>query len=447
MHKNTYILLGNAYLCKQQPPKYQPTISQCIFRRSIALPTHRKRTAINNIHLRSSKTTARAGTSNMLRHCGTETLDKTTAETATAGTATEMPIKPVKQSDSQPDKRIKPVVPAKPAFIPPPPTGRQPHHRTPSVLNDNPVVAPAVPAPNVPGFVVPSSPNIGCGSSDCCGILSGGTAKQNDNQSPHPPANNNNNNNNNSNQNNNRNGAGASVDQPDHAVGHSDAERRWCRSASEQDRTCAQLDAIKKKTMDLDSRLPHKFYEGRGAVPSPASTSAAAPPNRNNVQNKFFQQSSKQLEQLLAQRIEKETLVAAAAAGKTNKKRFGVSVPAPMVAAQAASTSNAVAAESTAISTIQKQIQHKLHDEMKKHCKTIQEKHLIEKRGPQQAYRPSTGADCDPQMTVSGSFTGIFPTVTLSSGFIGSPISSCYHWIENSTEIKGKLDMIAVAKC
>lgn len=335
----------------------------------------------------------------MLKHCGTETLEKSNADIGTATASTEMPSKPLKASDSLPDKRTKPVVPAKPAFIPPPPTGRQP--RTPHVLNDNPVSVPVQLPAIVPNFVVPSSPNIGCGSSDCCGILSGGTAKQNDNQSAHPPANNNNNNNNNSNQNNNRNGAqqaAASVDQPDHsAAAAGDPERRWCRSmpSSEQDRTCAQLDAIKKKTMDLDSRLPHKFYEDRRAVVS-AATSATP---RQNVQNKFFQQSSKQLEQLLAQRIEKETLVAAAAAGKTNKKRFGVQqtqtqtvVPAP--------TTSAATVEPTAISTIQKQIQHKLHDEMKKHCKTIQEKHLIEKLWPQQPYRPSSGADCDLQQTV-----------------------------------------------
>lgn len=430
-------------------------MSQCFLHRSIALPTHRKRTKINNIHLRPSKTGARAGTSNMLKHCGTETLDKTSTDIESDAAAAEMPLKPIKTSDSLPDKRIKPVVPAKPAFIPPPPTGRQPHHRTPVVLNDNPVSvsAPVQPA-IVPGFVVPSSPNIGCGSSDCCGILSGGTAKQNDNQSTHPPANNNNNNNNNSNQNNNRNGAAAvaSVDQPDHCVG-GETERRWCRStSSEQDRTCAQLDAIKKKTMDLDSRLPHKFYEDRRAVQSPASSSSAAvPPNRNNVQNKFFQQSSKQLEQILAQRIEKETLVAAAAAGKTNKKRFGGSASAqtvPVVGTQAAATSAQVTADSTAISTIQKQIQHKLHDEMKKHCKTIQEKHLIEKRWPQQPYRPSTGADCDLQQTVSASFARFFKRylknlimILFSLVFAGSAISSCYHWIENSTEIKGEFDI------
>lgn len=363
----------------------------------------------------------------MLKHCGSETLDKTIADHA--GATTEMPIKPIKASDSQPDKRVKPIVPAKPAFIPPP-TGRQPIHRAPIVLNDNSVNATtSVQAPAiVSGFVVPSSPNIGCGSSDCCGILSGssggssGTAKQNDNQATHPPANNNNNNNNNSNQNNNRTVSAASVDQPDHAIGINDTERhRWCRSTSaDQDRTCAQLDAIKKKTMDLDSRLPHKFYDDRRTVP--ASTSAAtAPPNRNNVQNKFFQQSSKQLEQLLAQRIEKETLVAAAAAGKTNKKRFGgsVSVPsgaaAPIVGAQVTSaTSAAVNADSATISTIQKQIQHKLHDEMKKHCKTIQEKHLIEKRWPQQPYRPSTGADCDQQHMVSGEVIVLFNLIIIN---------------------------------
>lgn len=40
------------------------------------------------------------------------------------------------------------------------------------------------------------------------------------------------------------------------------------------------------------------------------------------------------------------------------------------------------------VSTLQRQIQQKLQEEMKQQCKNIQEKHLIERRPPQQPFRP-----------------------------------------------------------
>lgn len=90
-----------------------------------------------------------------------------------------------------------------------------------------------------------------------------------------------------------------------------------------------------------------------------------------------YQQSSKQigsnLEQMLAQRLEKENRI------KSNKKNDD------LVGTTTTTTSTLI--PTNKVSTIQKHIQQKLQEEMKQQIKTIQDKHLMEKRLPQQHYR------------------------------------------------------------
>lgn len=173
--------------------------------------------------------------------------------------------------------------------------------------------------------------------------------------------------------------------------------------------------SIKKKSNDLNSRmatLPTSSSSVikpliRGGVVATSSTSSIAKVSSNN----FFQQSSKQLEQLLAQRFQKESSnhiysrqlqpspVLAAPSHKNIKKRPPLSVmciPPPLVMASDTDQNNKSECATTDITTtpatsttnnissVQKQIQHKLHDEMRRHCRQMQDTHFIERRWPQQ---------------------------------------------------------------
>lgn len=107
------------------------------------------------------------------------------------------------------------------------------------------------------------------------------------------------------------------------------------------------------------------------AIPTTSST------NRPKQSISQYQQSSKQigsnLEQMLAQRLEKENRIKS-----SNKKNDDL---------VATTTAPSTLIPSNKVSTIQKHIQQKLQEEMKQQIKTIQDKHLIEKRLPQQHYK------------------------------------------------------------
>jgi hypothetical protein len=99
-----------------------------------------------------------------------------------------------------------------------------------------------------------------------------------------------------------------------------------------------------------------------------------------------YHKSSKQLEHLLAQRIDKEirlkggpssTASTAAATPIANNKRISTH-----------SASMDEVDDSSAMSTMQRQFVQKLQEELKNKSKDIQQKHLIERRLPQEHYKP-----------------------------------------------------------
>lgn len=111
----------------------------------------------------------------------------------------------------------------------------------------------------------------------------------------------------------------------------------------------------------------------RSTTAIPTTSTTNRPKSNNNIQSiSQYQQSSKQLEQMLAQRLEKENRL------KSNKKNDD---------SVSATTTASTLIPSNKVSTIQKHIQQKLQEEMKQQIKTIQDKHLIEKRWPQQHYK------------------------------------------------------------
>lgn len=178
-------------------------------------------------------------------------------------------------------------------------------------------------------------------------------------------------------------------------------------NGSDYDRTSYQLEAIKQKSLDLDRRWPAHVHDenygvfsrsassddkngggGSGRTLTSGTPSAAYHQQHQHqrVPNKIFQQSSKQLEQILAQRIEKE-------AGMQRNKG-GAPLRRTSVANSATNndtTSSAGGSTDAAAAAKPMDMAKLLNAEMKLHCKTIQERHLIERRMPQQVYSPADG--------------------------------------------------------
>lgn len=361
--------------------------------------------------------------SNKIRTCIEKEKEKRVKSNSGDKLATPIPAKP------------KPIVPAKPTFIPPPINNRQSvlvqsasAQRSTSFRNVNsfenlqnsPHSARVKCTKSTSSHIVPSSPNLVC-SNDCCGIpLPGTSSKQQTNH-------NNNNNNNNIKE------VGDHLHQPmDHKRSSNDSldcsssissnsggfkDPDYIARQNEFERK-NRIDGCKLKMIigDIDSR----FHVSAPSIENPPTNESQLAvikkqlseptsrsqheqvSNRNTKagQNSFFQQSTKQLEQMLAQRIEKENrcvpqqhqntkkkrIIAATVASKTDAGNCVQQIATPQA-------SSAVCQPEPNISTIQKQFQHKLHDEMKLHCKTIQEKHLIEKRWPQLHYTAAIDED------------------------------------------------------
>lgn len=194
-------------------------------------------------------------------------------------------------------------------------------------------------------------------------------------------------------------------------------------NGSDYDRTSYQLEAIKQKSLDLDRRWPahlndeHYGVFSRSAssddkpgvssvtgVASAGPSSSAAYHQHQRVPNKIFQQSSKQLEQILAQRIEKE-------AGMQRKGSVGGALVGAMRRTSMTAPNAGTGDGSGGVGGIKSDggdaskpldMAKLLNAEMKLHCKSIQEKHLIERRQPQQVYQPAVGPKTGEPVSIFG---------------------------------------------
>ena len=276
--------------------------------------------------------------------------------------------------------RIKPAVPAKPQFIPPPnhhinlnavqnhqikikpakPVRR--HHSFSKGSTSNSLVVQSIeitstscdhlePLPT-PKVTTHASPNLGC-SNDCCGIMT----------NSHPPIKplqqNNTNNNNISNPN------------------KKSEENRTIKSSTDSVDSSLSSSSGGFRDPEFIARqtLAFELYQQRENVKKPPH-----PPPQKNIHNiSQYQKSSKQLEQMLSQRIEK---------GQSTV------VPLPPTHLRAKSIDSGAFGAGTDVnkinlgaSTIPKKIQQKLQEEMKLQCKSIKDKFLIERRRPQEHYK------------------------------------------------------------
>lgn len=331
------------------------------------------------------------------------------------------------------EKRVKPVVPAKPSYIPPPANNRQsilvqaaPSQRSTTFRSINnlenqhksPHTRTKCTKPTSSSHIVPSSPSLVC-SNDCCGIPIPGTSSSKQ-QANHNHNNNNNNTKETCNQ------AQRPVDQrssndsldcsssiSSNSGGFKDPDYIARQKKFERTGHLESSGKLKMVIGDIDGRfnctapsIEKSLHEPQSEVVKkqlPESTNQPQQEhitNRNvkTAQNTLFQQSTKQLEQMLAQRIEKENRCVQQ--HQINKKKR---TTVAMGTSRSESTtgncvqdpvaSSSLNKQEPNISTLQKQFQHRLHDEMKMHCKTIQEKHLIEKRWPQEHYKPAVDED------------------------------------------------------
>lgn len=334
------------------------------------------------------------------------------------------------------EKRVKPIVPAKPTFIPPPANNRQsilvqatPSQRSTTFRSINNIEnqhnsphARTKCSKSTSSHIVPSSPNLAC-SNDCCGIpLPGTSSKQQMNH-------NHNNNNNNIKETVTCNQSQRPVDQrssndsldcsssiSSNSGGFKDPEFIARQNEFERHLESGKLKMVIGETRFNSSgaSTEKSLHETQSVVRKqlPESTNQSQQEQLSNrstkpVQNTFFQQSTKQLEQMLAQRIEKENrCVQQQQQHQINKKKRTTSAMGTSRAPESTTGNNCVQDQVTTsqastslckqepnISTLQKQFQHRLHDEMKLHCKSIQEKHLIEKRLPQEHYKPAVDED------------------------------------------------------
>lgn len=147
--------------------------------------------------------------------------------------------------------------------------------------------------------------------------------------------------------------------------------------------------------------MAFELYKTRETASSSSNNCITKPPQ--HIQSiSQYQKSSKQLEQMLAQRLEKSLALGGGGPPAAVVMVAGTPPVYPNTATHLRarsidtgignsnlSTSTSTSGCFLGSSTIPKQIQQKLQEEMKMQCKNIKEKFLIEKRHPQEHYKPA----------------------------------------------------------
>lgn len=244
--------------------------------------------------------------------------------------------------------------------------------------------------------VTPSSPSLGC-TNDCCGIILNSSSHKQGLQSS-------------------KNGTNCSL-----SSASTVAKSCFSMEASKQMKSKkAEEGRIKSSSDSVDSSLSSssggfrdpdfiarqtmafELYKSRDTTTSSSSTCITKPPQ--HIQSiSQYQKSSKQLEQMLAQRLEKS--LALGGGGPSAAIVMSASGTPPVhpntathlrarsidtgIGNSSLSTCSSSGGCYLGSSTIPKQIQQKLQEEMKMQCKNIKEKYLIEKRHPQEHYKPA----------------------------------------------------------
>nr|XP_029717851.1 ras-GEF domain-containing family member 1B-A isoform X1 [Aedes albopictus] len=259
--------------------------------------------------------------------------------------------------------------------------------------------------------VTPSSPSLGC-SNDCCGIILNSNSHKQGLQSH-------------------KNGTNCSLSSAS-TVAKScfpiEDSKLLKSKKSEQGRIKSSSDSVDSslssssggfKDPDFIARqtMAFELYKNRDTNTSSSSTCITKPPQ--HIQSiSQYQKSSKQLEQMLAQRLEKSLALGGGGPSATIVMAAGTPPVHPSTAthfrARSIDTGMGSSSLSTSAgssggcylgsSTIPKQIQQKLQEEMKMQCKNIKEKYLIEKRHPQEHYKPAyREAEVKPSQSSTGS--------------------------------------------
>lgn len=244
--------------------------------------------------------------------------------------------------------------------------------------------------------VAPSSPSLGC-SNDCCGIILNSNSHKQGLQGH-------------------KNGTSCSLSSAS-TVAKScfpiEDTKQLKSKKYEQGRIKSSSDSVDSslssssggfKDPDFITRqtMAFELYKNRDTNTSSSSTCITKPPQ--HIQSiSQYQKSSKQLEQMLAQRLEKSLALGGGGPSATIVMA-GTPPVHPSTAthlrarsidtgmgSSSLSTSNSSSGSGCYLgsSTIPKQIQQKLQEEMKMQCKNIKEKYLIEKRHPQEHYKPA----------------------------------------------------------
>ncbi|XP_055615833.1 uncharacterized protein LOC129761975 isoform X1 [Toxorhynchites rutilus septentrionalis] len=244
----------------------------------------------------------------------------------------------------------------------------------------------------------PSSPNLGC-TNDCCGII----LNPNKQSLQHS-----------------KNGTNCSLSSAGTVtnpygktcLGTEDTKQTKTRKfednriKSSSDSVDSSLSSSSGGFRDADfiarQAMAFELYKNREVAPSTSSNCITKPPQ--HIQSiSQYQKSSKQLEQMLAQRLEKSLALGGPSGPSAAVVMVGGTPPvypntATHLRARSIDTGIANSNLSTPTSTggcflgsstIPKQIQQKLQEEMKMQCKNIKEKFLIEKRHPQEHYKPA----------------------------------------------------------
>lgn len=285
-------------------------------------------------------------------------------------------------------KRVKPAIPAKPAYIPPLPNTATARQQTVAVSVASAVnIQPPVKfrsdliCGDACNIVLSSPLSAGC-TNDCCRILNSHTDRLvlNSSVSVRPAPH-------------------------DHCTGQPTSESR-----SLSPRLIRPKEPPILKSSQHFGTVHSSTSNLPAQPPSSSSDGATAPGKSFNIQTRaLFEQSTKNLEQILAQRIDKDNQhhsrkkrtspIAVAASSHhqrdsaASRQQSTVTVSLPPSAPQSSVSTVTAVTELPTLTNTQKQIQFRLQDEMKQQCKSIQEKHLIEKRWPQQHYKPATGDD------------------------------------------------------
>ncbi|XP_055614567.1 uncharacterized protein LOC129760911, partial [Uranotaenia lowii] len=280
-----------------------------------------------------------------------------------------------------------------------------------------------------------SSPNMGC-SNDCCGII---LNSHNHKQTTQP-----------SSLAHSKNGTSCSLSSATNSIKHTlnaklfSEESKPPKGSRKQEET-----RIKSSSDSVDSSLSSssggfrdpefiarqtmafELYKSRDAATSSSSSNCITKPPQHIQSISQYQKSSKQLEQMLAQRLEKSLALGGPSGStppvhpNTTATHFRARSIDTGISGGSLSTFNAAGSSSSSTggcflggSTIPKQIQQKLQEEMKLQCKNIKDKFLIEKRHPQEHYKP-VYRDSTKMVHSSGS-NGSIKKMVHSSGSNGS---------------------------